>query len=216
MKGISSIIGKQYGDYIVMEYKFNKKANHSTYTIKCLICGHEKQVYNLTRLKHSLSNCKYDYAKEHLGEIIGDYKIIKYIENSSRLRYEVQCLICGRKKELDYRDLLINNEHRLCVNLIDKNIKKTKEFKTFYNRWSALRQRTTYENYQGRKYYENINSDDFRYFIDFYDNYYDDFLKAVELYGLKNATTDRIDNHGDYCIGNIRFVPMSIQRINQG
>lgn len=63
-----------------------------------------------------------------------------------------------------------------------------------------------YKNYGGR----GIKSDDYKYFIDFYDDFYDSFCKKANEIGPENTSIDRID----YTKDNIRWIDVKDQPKN--
>ena len=95
-----------------------------------------------------------------------------------------------------------------------------KELKTldkkFYQHWQNMRTRTTnskyeyYHRYGGR----GINSDDFIYFIDFYDALYKSYLEHINIYGVENTTLERKDTNDNYSKDNCIWATWNIQHSN--
>lgn len=67
-----------------------------------------------------------------------------------------------------------------------------------------MRTRTTnpnspkYVSYGGR----GISSEEFKYFVDFYDAMYESYLEHISIYGEKETTLERIDVNKDYSKSN--------------
>lgn len=80
-----------------------------------------------------------------------------------------------------------------------------------------MRTRTTnpkspkYKDYGAR----GINSDEFMYFVDFYDAMYESYLKHVELFGEDDTTLERIDVNGNYCKENCTWATWEQQAKNK-
>lgn len=109
-----------------------------------------------------------------INDIIDDMKIIDLTKDKyNRKCYKVKCLKCGREKIMLKSTLTRHSgtTHKSC----GKGL-KTKS-KLFYNRWQAMRTRTNNPNYEHWKDYggRGIKSDEFEYFIDFYDAMYESF-----------------------------------------
>ena len=142
--------------------------------------------------------------KYHIGLRYGDFEIIDRIG----VKVKLKCLVCGRESTLscgnafEKRD---NTHGNICSKLVcrEKNIHDTQ----FYRIWANMKTRTTNQNYEKWDRYggRGINSDEFKYFVDFYDTMYESYKLHVEKYGEENTTLDRIDTDGNYCKDNCRW-----------
>lgn len=150
---------------------------------------------------------------ENVGKIFGDIKIIEYLDNKNNCRnYKCQCLVCGREKRTQIKHLKngLGISHKTC------GLGTKKQDKRFYQIWSDMRKRTTnpnsneWNNYGGR----GISSEDYKYFIDFYDDLYDSYCQHKEKYGEKDTTIDRINPNKDYTKDNIRWATRVEQQNN--
>lgn len=127
------------------------------------------------------------------GDTIGDLKIIEYDKNIKK--YKCECIKCGRIK---YSSGYVLNQkkginHSACGNVG----LKTKD-PIFYQRWQSMRNRTNGNSYHAKDSYKNIDSDEFKYFIDFYDAMYDSFIEISNKIGKENTSLERIDINKSY------------------
>ena len=154
--------------------------------------------------------------KYKVGDIIGDYKIIDrrkkiYKNGKYAFEYDLECQICSRIKTKLHTALNQNkNSHSSCG-----QFEKTKD-KKFYNLWQGMRTRTTNPNASNAKWYydKNIKSDDFKNFIDFYDDMYDSYLEALKTIPKNKISIDRIDYNKDYSKENCRWINIDNQQKN--
>ena len=121
-------------------------------------------------------------------------------------------MICGREKRTQIKHLKngLGISHKTCGLGIKQQDKR------FYQIWNDMRKRTTnpnsreWNNYGGR----GISSEDYKYFIDFYDDFYDSYCKHKKEYGEKDTTIDRINPNKDYTKDNIRWATQIEQQNN--
>lgn len=118
--------------------------------------------------------------------------------------YVMQCMICGRKKEMLSSTIRYKKgiTHKLC----GKGI-KTKDL-YFYNRWHAMRTRTENPNYEHAEHYslKGVDSDEFKYFIDFYDKMYNSYKELADVIGKENVSLERIDVNKGYTSENCMWI----------
>lgn len=110
----------------------------------------------------------------NIGKTFGDIKIVEFLDNKNNTRnYLCKCLVCGREKRTQLKHLKngLGISHKTCgLGLKQKD-------KRFYQIWNDMRKRTTnpksnqWANYGGR----GITSNDYKYFIDFYDDLYQSY-----------------------------------------
>lgn len=150
---------------------------------------------------------------ENIGKIFGDIKVIEYLDNKNNCRnYKCKCLVCGREKRTQVKHLKngLGISHKTCGLGIKQQDKR------FYQIWSDMRKRTTnpnsneWNNYGGR----GISSEDYKYFIDFYDDFYNSYCQHKEKYGEKDTTIDRINPNKNYTKDNIRWATRVEQQNN--
>lgn len=208
-------IGIKIGDYVIVALKgiFNQKR---VYIAECSVCKNRKELQfaDFARKKnlHCVKNCLDNYMKLEIGKQFGDFIVESYTKD---WKYNCRCTICGKRKTLIYNELhnLKRVSHKLCSNG-DNDM--SKEWKKFHSIWSSMRNRTAnpkavhFKDYGGR----GILSDDYKLFMDFKNDFYDEFLSAVKIYGLKEISIDRIDNNKSYTKNNIRFTDKRTQAIN--
>lgn len=201
------------GDYELVDF-FGIKDQRRLYKFKCKVCGHERvmQMAEFKRVKnnHTYSNCKEDFYENLKGRKFGDYVVI----SSSKGIHKVKCTICGFEKDV-ISNVLYNKiglSHQNCGIFV-----KDKYYKKLHSIWTSLRTRTNNENCESYKDYggRGINSNDFKYFCDFYNYALPLLLASEKENNTFNLSIDRIDNNQNYSIGNIRFVTMKIQNRNR-
>lgn len=149
-----------------------------------------------------------------INDIIDDMQIIDVVKNKNNVKsYKVKCLKCEREKIMLKNTLTRHSgtTHKSC----GKGL-KTKN-KTFYLRWMAMRTRTTNPNYQHWENYggRGIKSDEFEYFIDFYDSMHESFEELGSKIGYKNTSLERIDVNGNYSKDNCKWIHLNEQKSNQ-
>lgn len=142
--------------------------------------------------------------KWSIGDETGDLKCIGKVFNNGHFWFVMRCKKCGRLKNMLGSTLSYGHgiTHKSC----GKGIKLKNRI--FYSRWQDMRARTTnpnnehYDVYGGR----GISSESYKYFIDFYDDWYETFCKKAKEIGANNVSIDRIDYNGDYVKENIRWI----------
>lgn len=151
-----------------------------------------------------------------VGDIFEDLKVIQEIgrrpNKYGTMYYLVECTVCHRQKELSRSCLIghIGTCHSACAHGLRNTVPR------FHALWQGIRSRTTNPNNQNSKWYidKGINSDAFRYFIDFYDMMYASYVQACKLYGEKAVSIDRIDPNGHYCFENCKWIRINDQQSN--
>lgn len=208
------------GDYEFVGASNSMRGNKNLYDIKCKVCGNIKSLpadqAQRSIFYHSKINCGEKVYLEEIGNQYGDIKIKSYEgKRGGAVLYGCECQICGREKIMQRGNIKEGKgiEHRWC----SMSLKNEKYIKEFRSRWANMRDRTTnpkndrYHCYGGR----GISSDEFEYFIDFYDCLYDSFLEHVEEYGVKNTTLERIDVNKGYTKENCTWTTWDKQHKNK-
>ena len=146
----------------------------------------------------------------------GDYVLVQLTDKKYNKQYGIfECTICHRKKEVSLYHMQNGKgiSHESCVQLIDKN---NKYYHRFHSIWTDMRKRTTnphikqWNDYGGR----GISSEEYRFFIDFYDDLFESYVDHVRKFGEKDTTLDRINVNDDYKYGNCRWSTRREQNIN--
>ena len=211
-KGYSEV---KSGTKITIKIEDLPKGSHIKVTGICPDCNDEKIQEYRDIVKKGNTYCQ-KCAKNHtkreskyLGTQKGDYVAIEILDASKLV---VQCVVCGRKHvKFKSRFNSSSNSHKQCgMNLGMKNT-------GFYGSWVNMRTRTTNPNYEKWDSYggRGISSEEFKYFVDFYDNMYDSYLEHVKIYGEANTTLERIDVNGDYTKENCTWVTWDEQAKNK-
>lgn len=209
-------IGDIIGDMKVLEKVPQKKGKKSAYKVRCNVCGKE-HIKDVTSLTHSIGVKHNNIIEIHTGDLFGDMKIIKRAKekfSDRKIRYEVVCTKCGRKKIMTKQRIVngLGTSHKSCSYSIGEYSKR------FNDIWRGIRDRTTnpncsvYYNYGAK----GIKSDAFKYFADFYDSMYSSYCEAIERYGdEKIISIDRINVYGDYTPENCRWISLDEQKGNR-
>lgn len=153
---------------------------------------------------------------EILNKVFDDLLVLRLDEEKSTSKkkyYICKCSVCGREysKRKDTITNHIGTMHKACVYLIEEPIDEQ-----FKHAWENMRARTTNPNFHQYKDYgaRGINSDDFEYFIDFYDALYESYKESIKINGADNTTLDRINTNESYKTGNVRWVSHKTQNEN--
>jgi len=165
------------------------------------------------------------YLKINIGDVFGDLECIG-IETRSKpdpkctstgyvnyTVYLMKCRICGREKYM--LSSTIRVAHGITHKGCGKGVKTIDPI--FYDRWQAMRTRTTNPNYEHANCYSErgINSDEFENFIDFYDAMYPSWIEAVQKIGdPHNVSLERIDVNGNYTKDNCSWISLKDQKLN--
>lgn len=148
---------------------------------------------------------------------INDTKFIKITNidtNSYKIKLQVKCTVCGTIKETTLNQYIYNKEVKwnhsfYCTKLLLNNLKNLydeKLIKRFYNMYYNAKTRATNENYKKLKpTYQNIDFG-FKFFYEFYEEYFNLYLEKVKEIGLENINIDRINSQLGYVKGNIQFI----------
>lgn len=212
----TDLLGKIYGDYECIECtNINKKF---VLTLKCKICGHIKHLLNseLRDMNHSILQCDWDFPKNIVGQLYGDYKVISYDESAEtayKAKYECECVFCHTKANVTFHTLDSSQMKHgdYCMTNVPDSEYKTVIASRFYN----MKQRccnpnnTNYPHYGGRGIklkYEHA--------VDLYYDFIDELVEHSKTHSLRDSTFDRIDVNGDYEKDNLRITTQSVQSTN--
>ena len=156
-------------------------------------------------------------------ETIGDFTIIGQKGKAKTLRYCIKCNVCGRIQYLRYNSFKKrNNTHgNICSKTILQEKRRNGEITTarkwhFYSAWTNMKSRCK-PNYEKRHCYydKGIRCDDYKYFVDFYDDFYEQYQQKCSEVGQDNTTLDRIDNSKGYTLDNCRWASWDEQIDNK-
>ncbi len=219
-------MSNEFGDFDIIGNPYRK--GPSTYAkFKCRICGREKDTVthrmkgnNTGSNNHEKSCLRQDEIERRKENInnnnFGDFVLLKDLGNrSEKDRHKIglfKCKICGREKEVKLQTMAkgVGTSHMYCI--INDDVKFTAQFKSIFNAMKNRCNNPKYEKFH--RYGGRGIKCDYEYLIDFYDDFYDMYLKHVADYGANNTTVERINTDGNYTKDNIRFATYQEQARN--
>jgi len=210
-------MNNEFGDFDIISNTY-KKGTATYARFKCRICGKEKDTVthrmkgnNTGSNSHEKSCLRQDEIERRKENIntndFGDFVLLKDLgSRNERDQHHVglfKCNICGREKEVNINVMAndVGTSHMYCINHPD--VRFTLHFKSLFNNMKTRCNNPNYEKFH--RYGGRGITCDYEYLIDFYDDFYDLYLKHVEQYGEKETTIDRINADGNYTKDNIRF-----------
>lgn len=206
------LIGEIFGDYKVINYNYNK------IILQCIKCGHIKEVnqedFKYQSFLHSAHTCNEDFYKYMIGSSFGDYIIIDFFKHNKIIKFVLKCRICN---QIIYRTLQELNRRKIinhgtdCIKAIPNSIYKKIILQRYWSIYARCNNKNSsnYSEYGGRGIQLK-----YKYAVDFYLDYIDEFIKFSKTHGINNSTFDRINVNGNYEKGNIRLATQSIQSTN--
>lgn len=219
-------IGEIYKDYTCI-----KKLENQYYTMKCNICGHEKnirkdQILRGDGITHSYLNCHtldIENFDLKIGQIIGDRRIIGITygnidgQNSSVRSYiKTECIKCKKIKYMrveDIKNRKVGIYHDSCISRSEyRDISDTFQARHVHMKERCNTIRLNHNSY----YFKGIRvEDEFELFVDFYNLMYRSFIELANVIGDKNVSIERINNDLNYSYNNCIWIHKHDQYINQ-
>ena len=132
------------------------------------------------------------------GLKILDFYFVRLLQNDI---VEIKCTVCNNTKNMSMKGFKKGVSHKMC----GKDLKMRDTH--FYRIWANMRTRTTNKNYEKWEHYggKDINSDCWKYFVDFHKDMFESYKTHIDIYGEYNTTLDRIDNSKGYNLANCRW-----------
>lgn len=231
MKGgkmeIQSLIGKKSGNLTVIdEYKkphivCGKRSGYTYYCLCKCSCGNIINVKKYMIIHNLIKSCKKCSVKRKKirnqeGKRFGKLVVIKDFIEKNKRRYCLCLCDCGNYQEVYLSNLLSGRKKDCgCVarkKAAEKHYKHGGKGTKLYKVWCSMRKRCRSKS--GKDY-----KDYFCRGISVCDEWEKDFSVFREWAisnGYKNGLTiDRIDNNGNYCPENCRWVDMKVQNRNK-
>ena len=225
-------IGDIIGDLKVIKVIHStKKFLNIRYEVKCLICHRKRIAYQKTIQSNAISH---KYCKTNINK--KDKIDLKFYNIWKSAKPNMYFVDFYDKFYNFYKEVIRLNPVKFFIEKFNNefflipffNNKYTKKYAghiylnepyldNFYFIWEKIRDRTNnpndkfFNNYGGR----NINSDEFKFFNDFYKLMYQSYLDAIEKYPNERISIDRIDVNKNYCKENCRWIPMKWQSGNR-
>jgi hypothetical protein len=153
----------------------------------------------------------------YINMIINDITVVDIYKTNriATTKIKIKCNICNRERIVGIRNIIYGSSkttfHKYC------SFQLPHFEKQFFSSWANMRTRTTNDNVEKSKNYKKrrIKSDEFEYFVDFYDKMYPSYLKHVSIYGIENTTIERIDFNKDYSFENCTWTTWEKQAKNK-
>ena len=154
-----------------------------------------------------------------LNKLIGETKDdmiitnVKIVENKGRKEYKVnlKCAICNREKEIHEKYLYKGSatKHKSCMYLVPRD-------DHFHNKYKGMIKRMNNPNYESYARYGGRGlTCEYENYIDFYDDFYKEYLEHCEIHGADETTIERIDFNKGYVKDNITFATPKEQANNR-
>jgi len=207
-------IGQIIGDFTINGFH---RGNYSTLYLDCTcnICGKAKSIRAdaIPKKPGSISHeyCIDKYPNK-VGDVLEDMKIVNIYKANSKLYYECECIICGRRKKIDVYSIsrlpgVLSHSHCRGLGV---------EHPELHAVWSHMKQRIYNTNDpRYHRYGARGITTDYDKFEDFYNDLHESYYQHVAEYGYHNTTLDRIDNNGNYTKDNLRWATRQEQGINK-
>ena len=213
-----SLIGTKICDYICDNITYSIE-NGFMAELHCDICGHKLTVrasdlLGRNNFKHIPNRCRDEYYKSEIGNVYGDFKIIKLLGIKRKEMFvECECIKCHTIIQLTLRSL---KENKFIHGVQCMKYIKDDEFKHIViMRHANMKQRctnpknTNYNHYGARRIELK-----YEYPIDLYYDFIDELREYSKTHDIRNCTFDRIDVNGNYEKSNLRIADQSIQSAN--
>lgn len=206
------ITGQQFDNLTAIKYMGNRK-----WLCRCK-CGNEILTTGTSLRNHKAKSCGIGKCSPNFDDLTGKTLGNLYVEELDHITttghsyYRCKCLKCGKSKIIS-RKILLADKYACGCQKIKHNMTGTR----FYRLYLAIKQRCNnpnahaYKDYGGRgiKICERWEN-----FLNFKEDMYESYLEHVKQYGEKNTSIDRIDNDGNYCKENCRWVTQKEQCSN--
>lgn len=235
-KGLIDLTGQKFGKWTVLHKSETKQKGMTLWRCQCQ-CGHVQDIASTVLRSKYVPKCELCEGNQHKkgrqlidlsGQVFGMWKVLNRDEANDKIgktMWECKCLQCGKVFSVNSQALR-TGKSKACRSCSRKNVnhphkdgnteirRKDGKPTKIYRIWRSMKYRCNnpeskdYKNYGGRgiTVCDEWNND----FMAFYNH-----VSALEHYGEKGRTMDRIDNEKGYYPGNIRWATGSEQEHNK-
>lgn len=153
--------------------------------------------------------------KDLRGMKFGRLTVIERAENKgAKVCWRCKC-DCGQETVVQSWNLT-HKHTKSCGCIQDEtfSLKHGLSHTKIYDNWNMMKQRCLNPNIKSYSRYGGRGITVYPEWVDDFQNFYE-YVSKLEHFGEKGYSLDRIDNDGDYCVGNVRWADQKTQGRNR-